>query len=82
MGRMEPWDRMRRRVRRAVASLPGLALILALAAPLARAQVPVPFPPDYAAVRADWRPSDARLLASDGRELQRLRTDFSSRRGD
>ncbi|MGB3276449.1 MAG: penicillin-binding protein 1C, partial [Castellaniella sp.] len=40
------------------------------------------FPPDYVAVRSGWRPSDARLLASDGHELQRLRTDFSGRRGD
>jgi penicillin-binding protein 1C len=38
--------------------------------------------PAYAAVRAAWRPSDVRLLAADGRELQRLRTDFSGRRGD
>lgn len=40
------------------------------------------FPRDYATVRAAWVPSDTRLLASDGQELQRLRTDFSSRRGD
>ncbi len=40
------------------------------------------FPPEYAAVRAAWRPSDVRVLAADGQELQRLRTDFSARRGD
>src|SRR5690606_37641560 len=61
-----------------------LVLALILGAPLPRAWAQGPqaaFPPDHAAVRAAWRPSDVRLLASDGRELQRLRTDFSSRRG-
>ncbi|MGB6241110.1 MAG: penicillin-binding protein 1C [Castellaniella sp.] len=38
--------------------------------------------PDYATVRQSWRPSDVRLLAADGREIQRIRTDFSARRGD
>ncbi|WP_368641707.1 penicillin-binding protein 1C [Castellaniella ginsengisoli] len=42
----------------------------------------VGFPPEYAAVRAAWRPSDVRVLAADGQELQRLRADFSARRGD
>lgn len=62
-----------------------LVLALILGAPLPRAWAQGPqaaFPPDHAAVRAAWRPSDVRLLASDGKELQRLRTDFSSRRGD
>ncbi len=80
MRRMD-WPRCR--ILRPAVWLPGLALILVLVPPLqARAQAPTAFPPDYAAVRAAWRPSDARLLASDGRELQRLRTDFSGRRGD
>ena len=38
--------------------------------------------PDYAAVRQSWRPSDIRVLAADGREIQRVRADFSARRGD
>lgn len=38
--------------------------------------------PDYAAVVAAWRPSDVRLLASNGAIIQRVRTDFSARRGD
>jgi len=38
--------------------------------------------PDYAAVRAAWRPSDVRVLASGGRVIQRIRVDFSARRGD
>ena len=83
MGWMRRMDWPCRPVRRAAAWLPGLVLILTLVPPLqARAQAPAAFPPDYAAVRAAWRPSDARLLAADGRELQRLRTDFSGRRGD
>lgn len=52
---------------------------------LARAdQVPRPalLFPDYASVVAAWRPSDVRLLAADGAELQRIRTDFHARRGD
>ncbi len=73
---------------RAVALCLGLCLAPAAAVhaqvPDARGQVQVPdaFPPDYASVRSAWRPSDVRLRASDGRELQRLRTDFSGRRGD
>ncbi|WP_323017579.1 penicillin-binding protein 1C [Castellaniella sp.] len=38
--------------------------------------------PDYEAVRQAWRASDIRVLAADGREIQRVRTDFSARRGD
>ncbi|CAM5181907.1 Biosynthetic peptidoglycan transglycosylase [Castellaniella defragrans] len=51
---------------------------LALSASVAMAQ-PLP---DYAQVRAAWRPSDIRLLAANGQVIQRVRTDFSSRRGD
>lgn len=61
----------------------------AASAPSAAAAAPNPAPalhqdrlPDYEAVRAAWRPSDVRLLAADGQLLQRVRTDFSSRRGD
>ncbi|MGB5806471.1 penicillin-binding protein 1C, partial [Castellaniella sp.] len=60
-----------------------LPAVSAQAQPLVQAQALAgAFPPGYAAVREAWRPSDARLLASDGHELQRLRTDFSGRRGD
>lgn len=71
-----------------------LALAAALAAPVAGAWSVMPQPtsgmsventdalPDYAAVRADWRPSDVRLLASDGKVLQRTRTNFAEMRGD
>ncbi|HUH39841.1 MAG TPA: transglycosylase domain-containing protein, partial [Castellaniella sp.] len=38
--------------------------------------------PSYMAVRAAHRPSDVRVLAANGDEIQRIRTDFSSRRGD
>ncbi|MGB6008058.1 penicillin-binding protein 1C [Castellaniella sp.] len=38
--------------------------------------------PAYAAVRQAWRPSDIRVLAMDGRVIQRIRADFSARRGD
>ncbi|WP_424317250.1 hypothetical protein, partial [Castellaniella sp.] len=75
------------RRRRAAALALSLGLLLpavsAQAQPLVQAQALAgAFPPGYAAVREAWRPSDARLLASDGHELQRLRTDFSGRRGD
>jgi len=38
--------------------------------------------PDYPSVREAWRPSDVRVLSAEGVELQRVRVDFSSRRGD
>src|SRR5690606_8812127 len=38
--------------------------------------------PGYEAVRAAHRPSDVRVLAADGELAQRVRVDFSSRRGD
>lgn len=38
--------------------------------------------PDFVAVRHAWRPSDLRVLAMDGTLLQRIRTDYSARRGD
>ncbi|MFT0531574.1 penicillin-binding protein 1C [Castellaniella hirudinis] len=38
--------------------------------------------PDFAAVRSAWRAADIRVLAADGTVIQRLRTDFSARRGD
>jgi len=38
--------------------------------------------PAYEAVRAAHRPSDVRVLAADGELVQRVRADFSSRRGD
>jgi len=38
--------------------------------------------PDYSSVRQAWRPSDVRVLSADGQELQRVRVDFASRRGD
>ncbi|MGB3425402.1 MAG: penicillin-binding protein 1C [Castellaniella sp.] len=96
-GRVGSMGRCRVTVRRlqAVALALGLGLLVPAVsaqaqAPEARAQTQAGavqlqasvFPPDYVAVREAWRPSDARLLASDGRELQRLRTDFSGRRGD
>lgn len=84
MARARRTGRSRYGARRVAAWLPGLILILVQISPLqARAWAWTDgAPPDYAAVRADWRASDVRLLAADGRELQRLRTDFSSRRGD
>ena len=38
--------------------------------------------PGYEAVRTAHRPSDVRVLASDGEVVQRVRMDFSGRRGD
>src|SRR5690606_8829272 len=77
---------LRHRCGLALASL-SLALGLggvpvAVAQDGAQTQAAGAFPPDYATVRAAWQPSDVRLLAADGQELQRLRTDFSGRRGD
>ncbi|WP_323011265.1 penicillin-binding protein 1C [Castellaniella sp.] len=38
--------------------------------------------PAYAAVVAAWQPSDVRVLATNGSVIQRIRTDYSARRGD
>ena len=48
----------------------------------ASSAAPVHSLPSYVQVRAAWRPSDVRLLASNGTELQRVRRDFLARRGD
>jgi penicillin-binding protein 1C len=53
-----------------------LALLVTCLLPLSAAALPTP-----AEVKAAWRPSDATLLARDGRPLQTLRLDLNSRRG-
>ncbi|MER1968051.1 penicillin-binding protein 1C [Castellaniella sp. GW247-6E4] len=60
--------------------MPGARALAGLALCLLAAQAQAL--PTYEAVRAAHRPSDVRVLAADGEVVQRVRTDFSSRRGD
>lgn len=59
-----------------------VAALWPMSAPAGDLVAPAAALPDYAAVRQAWQASDVRVLAADGREIQRIRTDFSSRRGD
>uniref|UniRef100_UPI0033425A28 penicillin-binding protein 1C n=1 Tax=Castellaniella defragrans TaxID=75697 RepID=UPI0033425A28 len=60
--------------------MPGVRLLLGLALCLLAARAGAL--PAYEAVKAAHRSSDVRILAADGEVIQRVRVDFSSRRGD